>query len=214
MEESKDLIYYLKNFNRKERYFLLREALGNKEFKLGKEFRDKLTKKLNIQIPEDAFAAMDYHLDWIYASINLWNENIEIDKEYDNQILKLNSNQEDIDLIIAFKSENKFHIILLEAKGVTGWTNEQMESKAKRFNELFGEDGLKQKDVVPHFLMVSPIRSERMKIEYWTGWMQSNNEPNWMELDINSSFYKITRCDKNGKPDYNGGYFNIIYNKK
>lgn len=62
-----DLISLLKYFNRKERFFLIGQALGNKDFKISDEFRGVISKKIKVDIPPDAFAALDCHLDWIYV---------------------------------------------------------------------------------------------------------------------------------------------------
>lgn len=60
-----DLINLLQRFNRKERFFLVGHALGNKDFRLPEDFRLSLSSATNLgeEIPCDAFAAMDYHLD-------------------------------------------------------------------------------------------------------------------------------------------------------
>jgi predicted ATP-grasp superfamily ATP-dependent carboligase len=62
-----NLIKYLKDFNSKERFFLVGQILGNPSFTLASEFREKLSDLLEIPIPADALSAMDYHIDWLYA---------------------------------------------------------------------------------------------------------------------------------------------------
>jgi hypothetical protein len=66
---SNKVISTLRELNAKERFFLVRYALGNPDFKLGPDFRVALSKKIRQEIPEDAFCAMDYHLDWIHAAL-------------------------------------------------------------------------------------------------------------------------------------------------
>ena len=64
------IIENLKAFNRKERFYLVGMAVGNPEFTLSREFRKTLDKTLvGLHVPEQAFVAVDYHLDWIYASV-------------------------------------------------------------------------------------------------------------------------------------------------
>ena len=65
------LLEYLESFNRKERFFLVGEALGNPAFRLSSDFRTRLGAVFGLAIPNDALVAMDYHLDWIYASLVL-----------------------------------------------------------------------------------------------------------------------------------------------
>ena len=72
----------LEDFNRKERYHLLRDAVSGEAFRLTSKFRKRLNTALSnhftdgqqaIQIPDrdDVFVAMDYHLDWIAAALIL-----------------------------------------------------------------------------------------------------------------------------------------------
>ncbi len=53
-----DLIEILEQFNRKERFFLIGQALGNEDFPLSKSFREDLGDAIGIDIPRGAFAAM------------------------------------------------------------------------------------------------------------------------------------------------------------
>ena len=66
-----EVIKWLKTFNAKERYFLLAYAQDQEELKLGPFFRGQLSQKLGVVVPEDAFIAMDYHLDWLYAALHV-----------------------------------------------------------------------------------------------------------------------------------------------
>jgi hypothetical protein len=63
-----EFITYLRRFNRKERFFLVGWALGNREFRLAPAFSRGISSVVSLEIPRDAFVAMDYHLDWIYGS--------------------------------------------------------------------------------------------------------------------------------------------------
>ena len=64
----KTLLEHLESFNRKELFFLVGNALGNPDFRLSAEFQMKLRESFGIQPPNDAFVAMDYHLDWLHGS--------------------------------------------------------------------------------------------------------------------------------------------------
>jgi hypothetical protein len=46
-----------------------------------------------------------------------------------------------VDYLVAYDSGDDTHLILVEAKGVTGWTNKQMASKVGRLVQIFGNDG-------------------------------------------------------------------------
>lgn len=214
MKESKDLIFYLRKFNRKERYFLIKEALCLEDFKLGDKFRDDFEKALSIKIPKEAYAAMDYHLDWIDVSLRLWKKKIELNKIFENDFnekgkSQLNSNQEDIDFIIAYMDEEKYILILIEAKADTSWTNSQLDSKVNRFKKIFGEYCNKYKNLEVYFILISPSKPDKIKFEVWPEWMKKNNKPIWLELKTEKSFYKITRCRQDGKPDIYGIFCKI-----
>ena len=57
--------------NAKERFFLIGKILGNSEFKLSAKFREELYKIFGMKLPTEVFLAMDYHLDWLYASLQI-----------------------------------------------------------------------------------------------------------------------------------------------
>jgi hypothetical protein len=60
------IIEQFQAFNCKERFFLIGKALGNPEFRLDESFRVEVANTLQLNIPHDAYPAMDYHLEWIY----------------------------------------------------------------------------------------------------------------------------------------------------
>lgn len=146
------LIDQLKRFNRKERFFLVGLALGNPDFTLGDVFRSSVENlfELKAPIPADAFVAMDYHLEWLYAAVR----GAQVGKPYPNADGFVKGNQEDIDLLIAFnEGEEKTHVVMLEAKGDAAWSNKQMLSKTRRLKAVF--DGVNSDRVDPHFAFVS-----------------------------------------------------------
>ena len=129
---SKGLIGNLKSFNRKERFYLIGQMLGNPEFHMDKTQLDEISDLIGIKIPTEYFAAMDYHLDWIYASLFLTQEHdekpfsrnfIENKQKID---LQISGTQEDVDFLLAFVDhENITHIVMIEAKGDSYFSNAQ-----------------------------------------------------------------------------------------
>ena len=198
-----NLIKYLKDFNSKERFFLTGQILGNPSFTPSSEFREKLSALLEISIPADALSAMDYHIDWLYASLNLANDN-DLSKIYPNENRFIKAQQEDIDWLIAFNTQSAYHLVLIEAKGVTGWTNEQMTSKANRFGEIFGKQGNSWPGVVPHFVMMSSSQSQHLSVEKWPQWMAPNGKIKWLELPIPKSLIHVYRCNEQGQESKDG----------
>lgn len=152
----------LREFNSKERFFLVGYVLGNPNFTVSSQFRAALSNVLRVPIPADPFCAMDYHLDWLYAALQVSTDSSKAAVySNDNGIIK--AQQEDIDLLVAYEGLDGYHLILVEAKATTGWTNGQMKSKAARLVEIFGEDGSKWAGVTPHFVLMSPRPPQRLR---------------------------------------------------
>ena len=204
-----DLITHLRSFNRKERFILLQEALGADTFCLDDDFRKRLGEAVGVTIPADAFVAMDYHLDWIQMSLYLAatpappspipNDNDDLFK----------ANQEDVDLLVAFDSAATTHLVLVEAKMETRWTNSQLRSKAERLRRIFGTGRPGTGLAKPYFVLASPNRPERLEVEKWAGWMKQNREPVWMPLPKPPNLCKVTRCTEEGRASATGGFLGI-----
>ncbi len=198
-----DLIKYLRSFNRKERFFLVGQALGNPNFKLSDEFKAIIENKLSINIPSDAFTAMDYQLDWIYASI-FCNINGTFDFIADNPDRTLNSNQEDIDFLIAFEDRGIYHIILIEAKAGSGWTNKQFKSKCERIKFVFGDKECRWNNIKPYLLITSPRKPVNLSLDPLPVYLRKSMSEIWFPLNVPDNLIKITRCDNYGKPSITG----------
>ena len=162
-QKSKTLVNCLKILNRKERYWLLRQALGKKNFDLDKEFVGSLETALNgsalikkdggIQICKNAWWAMDYHLDWIAVALQLYSNKSNLDLSADSEkkisncfegnnryCLKSNGKKTPLvrgtalDADLIVAYDNT--LILIEAKGDGSWGRKQMMKKITRLNEL------------------------------------------------------------------------------
>ncbi len=198
----------LREFNSKERFFLAGQVLGNPAFSLSGVFREKLGEKLGIPIPVDAFSAMDYHIDWLYASLNLARDN-DPDKIYPNDDKVIKAQQEDMDWLVAFEAEGVNHLILIEAKGVTGWTNKQMTSKAIRFREVFGEESDRWPGVAPHFVIMSSGCPQELEVNKWPRWMVPNGKVIWVKLSIPETLHRVVRCDEKGHESIDGRFWKV-----
>jgi len=204
---ANQVIENLRSFNSKERFFLIGHALGNPDFTPSETFRKEIENCLNLKLPSQLFTAMDYHLDWLYASLYLAFYDGG-DKIYSNCDRIIKGQQEDIDFIIAFVQDTLCHIILVEAKGVMGWSNKQMDSKAERLRGIFGQDSTRWPDVKPHFVILSPTPpSERLHISRWPAWMSTDGQVPWIPLGVPHNLIKVTRCNKDGWADKAGAYW-------
>lgn len=197
----KNLLDNLRAFNSKERFFLVGEVLGNPQFTLAAEFRERLSAKLKLSIPADAFSAMDYHIDWIYASLRLARDGEPINtvKKYNINRSIIKAQQEDVDWLVAYRDKSDHHIILIEAKGVTSWSNDQMRSKVDRFKAIFAEDPWP--GVIFHFVLMSPKPSVRLDHGLWFPW-----KPVWLSLRVPKK-WRVSRCNEEKKEDRNGKYW-------
>ena len=123
---------HLARFNRKERYWLLRDALGDGAVRLSGKFLDKFPKERRPSV--NAWWAMDYHLDWIVASI--WSAGLErqalgkAEKVIFAAAIK--GTQEDVDLLIVEGDR----VWLCEAKFSGALSTSQIDRKVERVKEL------------------------------------------------------------------------------
>ena len=206
------LLDLLEWFNRKERFFLVGEALGNPRFRLSAEFRAKVAAEMGIEVPADAFAAMDYHLDWLAVSLHLATAGVDGTAPCANAAGLVTGNQEDVDLLVAFAepaSSRATYIILIEAKVESPWTNTQMESKAERLRGIFGHDGRKHAGVSPNFMLMSPSRPQRLRVSDWPAWMTREGKVPWLPLTAFTGRRRVTRCTPDGRPAEDGSHFRV-----
>lgn len=215
---SNKLIEYLKSFNRKERFYLISQMLGNPEFRMDKIQLGEISDLIGIKIPTEYFAAMDYHLDWIYASLFLIQN--DADKAFKRNFIEndgikidyqISGTQEDVDFLLAFVDhENTTHIVMIEAKGDSTFSNAQLQSKNERFRAIFYEPEVsathshtKWKSVKAHFLLCSPKKPRKIEITNPVSFMKSEKLMNsWLKLDMGGDKIKVTRCGKNDSGSY------------
>ena len=205
-----NLMEHLEAFNRKERFFLIGDALGNRAFQLSSDFRARLSAAFGIQPPSNALVAMDYHLDWVHASLFLSIPENDEEAVHQNTQTVATGNQEDVDLVVAFEKGDITHLLLVEAKAATGWTNKQTLSKAKRLERIFGTGGTKYPQVKPHFGLMSPRPPQQLESRLWPVWMTRYGQPIWLELKMPTGRRRVTRCDSKGRPTAGGEFFRAL----
>ena len=197
-ENLSPLGHKLRRFNRKERYWLLENILEHfSESKINQGFKKFIASELAINIPErGVYWAFDYHFDWIYAAVAS-NADLDEDTVYENsKELKIRGTQQDIDFLICFDET----LILIEAKGVTGWKEKQFLEKVERIKELkkhlYAKIGAKHKI---YFFLMSP-KDLSKKFQNPLG--SSEEIPSrHIRMQIDDDLVFVRRCDKDGK-DY------------
>ncbi|MBI2434978.1 MAG: hypothetical protein HYV26_19150 [Candidatus Hydrogenedentes bacterium] len=193
-------------FNRKERFFLLARALQDSaRFRLHEEFRKKLSKAVGVEVPDDAFAAMDYHLDWIFASAFLAypDENANEHKAYMRDKKCIAGSQEDVDLLVAFpeKDEESSHLIVIEAKGDRAWSNSQMNSKTCRMKNIFYRGTQRRFERIhPYLVITSPNEPVGLDVK----------DLIWIKLRLPGDRLRATRCDERGRPKAGGTHWKTV----
>ena len=206
-----DLISLLNHFNRKERFFLVGQALGNREFSLDARFRKELGDEIAVEIPGNAFVAMDYHLDWIAASLWAYRNPKRVGEAVCNSDGVATGTQQDVDLLIAFEQEDCYCLVLVEAKGYDSWNNKQMNEKSDRLKEIFGSDKENRPKVKPYFCLMSPREPQRLETKCWPSWMKrTGDDPYyWLKLNLEYPRLHVMRCDSEGVSDRDGRHFVI-----
>jgi len=204
------MIDNLEKLNRKERFFLIGMVLGNSKFKLDPMFRQRLSTKFNVVIPDTAFVAMDYHLNWIFAAAALTFSSPESGRIYENASGTIDGTQEDVDLLVAFEDASGLsHLIMLEAKGVTAFSNSQFEHKINRFKSIFGETGDRWAEIKPYFGLVSPRKSKRLHYDLCPAWLKVGDKIPWFEMSIPSDRLTVFGCDEKGRPNKERAFWTI-----
>ena len=210
------VIENLRSLDRKERFAVLREALGfhPETPRLDGCFRTRLSECIGTDVPECAFLAMDYHLDWIQLALHFAETpDIEPGSPFPrNGFGDINKDPEDIDLLVAFEQpaadSPKTHLVLIEAKAYLPWTNKQLKSKVRRLAAIFGAEGKRHATVCPHFVLMTGRISEKIRTKCWPDWTKTGDEPFWLEYALPRR-RKVTRCTDTGTPARGGDHLCI-----
>ena len=205
-----ELVQLLRRFNRKERYWLLVDALGPSALHLSDDYRQRLGQILGVLVPADAWWAMDYHFDWLHAALfclahGVTPEDLGVQC---NEGKAVKGNQEDMDLIVAFDRT----LLLIEAKGAGAWSQAQMESKSQRIAALPQPEGLDLR-----LVLTSPPGAQNIMSGQWVTVIQKSmpgSAGNPLLMPLNGfgggeRLLRVARCDIKGRPDARGDCWGI-----
>ena len=87
-------------------------------------------------------------------------------------------NIEDVDLLVGFASGDITHLVLVEAKCDSPWSQKQLDSKVERIARIF--EGSTR--VLPRWVLTSPEPPAFIDISRWPAWMRSDSGPYWVPL--------------------------------
>jgi hypothetical protein len=173
--ESRPLIDRLKCFNAKERYWVVRQALGH--FHPSDTFVRSTAQAAGVAAPDQCaqsvvFLAMDYHLNWLHAALTgqepdgepIPNQRLGFDAASHEERFQIENSQEDIDLLLAYlRPDGWTQIILIEAKCTSGFTMEQLQSKATRLCGILKDARLTENRIDIKLVLLSPDGSQSLK---------------------------------------------------
>lgn len=211
MQDRHDLlIQWLRQLNWKERYYLIEHALGTDGFKLSPKFREQLGDEIGFAVPAGAFAAMDYHLDWLYAALKLSDDGITSDLYTGQTENVATGTQLDTDLLVVFRQGDETHVVMVEAKAKGSWDNRQICKKVRRLTAIFRHGSNRWPHVTPHWVLMSPRRERKYQMGYWPTWMKKAVEkPYWIGLCLPERLSSLHQADNSGNPTRGGTHFTV-----
>ena len=207
------LIQYLRCFDRKERFAVLREALGfDAETPcLAEDFRRALSGCIGVCVPQRAFLATDYHLDWIELALHRTRHpEIGAGHVFSNPAPeRINENQQDVDLLVAFEGERASrqvtHLVMIEAKAYLSWDNRQFRCKAKRLGKIFGDNCGRLGTVEPRFVLMTAHEPRKIDTRCWPEWTRKGKDPVLLRYDLPDRL-EVTRCSEDGNSSQEGSH--------
>jgi hypothetical protein len=213
----------LHTFDRKERAWVVRNALGCMAPQLAPALLKSVSDKLILEPPlrADSWWGVDFHLDWLAAALHVFRLNASPDKV---QLPQLNDmglvvgGIEDIDFVIADANR----VIFIEAKAFGHWDDKQLNSKVPRLANLIGDDNGVVHDAkgvhsVRVYFMLMSMRHPPVERVYknrgWPSWTLPlpGGKPAWIKLETShkDTVKRPMRCDEHGKPSVTGKYWKI-----
>lgn len=208
----------LERFNRKERHWLIRDALGPAAVKLDDPFLRRVEQAVRVRDPAfnvalNSWWAIDYHLDWLVAALHILKHGEASARQpRSNEAGLVKGNQQDIDLVIASGTT----LVLVEAKGVGSWPGGGLKEKVDRLRsmtpDLIGHDGRAGAFAV-HFVLCSPHIGGELSSEDWPAWAKIDGKPVRMALHVpppRDLILKVERCDGASRRDAEGKHWRVL----
>lgn len=198
----------LRSLNCSELHHLAAAALDNPAFILGPDFRLELSRVFGVDVPEDAFGGVHYHIDWLQAGLKMTFEpSADHVYEYPGELLE--GSQETIDLLVAWDEPEAAHVIILETRGPTQANIRQFRNRMKRLAAVFGPHGDRWPGVQPRIGIAAVKEPPRTVARDLPPWALRDGLPVWIPVGTRGQLYAITRCDDVGTPTTSGTYWTL-----
>jgi len=190
-----DLVRALERFNRKERNWLVRDALGAGAVALCPNFRGRLSECMRLvepgaDVPDRAWWSTDFHIDWLIGAMAILDKGEgTIGTPWPDLEGLVRGNQQDIDLIIAWGNT----LVLVEAKGVGSWSGSGTTQKLERLSSLPSE----LFERVNVFLVFCSPGDDGKPDSGWPGWLRNGPQRLHLKLarpEVEKSLLRVERC--------------------
>lgn len=203
----------LRRFNRRERQLLFEWAY---DVRLpGLPVRMALREHLGLDhdIPECAYAAVDYPIDWLVGALAVFTSPLTlepgatVDPPWKDRI---HDSSEDVDLLIAYTVGSVERLILVEAKAFTGWDGKQLQSKVARLKAIFDDRGFLAPNLQASWVMVAPkAKLPNVQTAHWQPWMKPTSVLQLPQPDL--ARWRLQRWNTHTqKPDKQGDARRVI----
>lgn len=215
----------LSAFNRKERYYLFAGATGGllqaevhgASVALAEPFRAAIATSLGPpwQPPPHAWAATDYHLDWLHAALQWWGgatgpgrlDHLATTPAGGEAAKAVTGTQEDADLAVCWHDGEVTRLVLIEAKAYGAWSNKQATDKHARIRTILSAAPPTGLEV--RWLLASPTAPVKLTVSGWEPWALVEGKPAWMPLPVPALRVATQRCDQFGRPSAAGAQWRI-----
>lgn len=201
----------LRAFDSHERGILFQWAAGE-PFAISEALQRTLSQTLGVQVPRRPFVAMDYTIDWLHAAMTCFRDRRAWSEPQDNPAVRIpgsrravqpiSGSQEDVDLLLAWEDDEVPRLVLIEAKGYTGWSNKQLASKAGRLTAVFTDEVRASVDV--HFVLAGPQASAGLDTGVLPPWMKIEGRVHFLEIDEPGPRWGVRRSDPRHLTDDDG----------
>ncbi|WP_162238948.1 hypothetical protein [Methylobacterium sp. Leaf85] len=207
----------LQRFNRKERHWLVRDALGETSRRLDCNFLKRVEAAVRCRdstfsADPAAWWAIDFHIDWLVAALHAHCSPDAATARQSNGDRRVTGSQQDIDLVVVSGTT----LILIEAKGVGSWRGAGLDQKIGRLAALtpsvFGADGLLG-DVRTHFLLCSPGPAPSLDVTPWPSWTLVDGRPLHIPMKVSAEggpLLRVERCNDKNRSDAGGEFWHAV----